>query len=264
MVPAVAFCPEGSLSPGVRPLLASGSDDYTIKLWDAQTLECVKTLHGHRGWVPAIAFSPDGQTLVSGSSDKTLILWNIRSGECLQTWEGHSRRVKSVAFHPQGDRVASGSDDHTVKIWDFNTGRCLQTLEDHDDWVLSVVFSPDGKFLASGSGDRTIKFWDLQTGNCLRTLEGHSHRVRSVAFSSATGVEGSSLSGPPNPSTLDDLEPPAPPRIGGAVVSQRQRGLHGKALESLNRRLPTDARGPRPDCLDGHLQSLGRLSSQLQ
>lgn len=214
VVTAVAFCPEGSSSPELRQLFASGSDDYTIKLWDAQTLECMKTLHGHRGWVPAIAFSLDGQTLVSGSSDKTVKLWDIRSGECLQTWEGHSHRVKSVAFHPQGDRVASGSDDHTVKLWDVDTGHCLQTLEGHSDWVLSVAFSPDGRFLASGSGDRTIKIWDLQTGKCLQTLEGHSQRVRSVAFGCVTGVEGSELSGPLNPPTLGDSEPPSLPRIG--------------------------------------------------
>lgn len=176
---------------GQGGILATGSDDHTIKLWNAQTLDCLKTLYGHDGWVSAIAFSPvrgaspeeNGQALVSGSSDKTVKLWNLRSGECLQTLEGHTQRVKSVAFHPQGAIIASGSDDHTVKLWDVATGSCVQTLAGHTDWVLSVAFSPDGTLVASGSGDRTIKLWDLQTGTCVRTLEGHGDRVRSIAFS---------------------------------------------------------------------------------
>lgn len=204
VITAIAYGPgvSGSLNPAMRGdsetsapartggmegrsgiILATGSDDHTIKLWQAQTLDCVKTLYGHDGWVSAIAFSPDGQTLTSGSSDKTVKLWNGRSGECLQTLEGHTQRVKSVAFHPQGELIASGSDDHTVKLWDVATGNCVQTLAGHSDWVLSVAFSPDGKLVASGSGDRTIKLWDLQTGACVRTLAGHSDRVRSIAFS---------------------------------------------------------------------------------
>ncbi|WP_017302018.1 adenylate/guanylate cyclase domain-containing protein [Nodosilinea nodulosa] len=186
VVTAIAFRgggPGGRGASGAERILATGSDDHTIKLWNAQTLDCVKTLYGHDGWVSAIAFSPDGQTLVSGSSDKTVKLWNVRSGECLQTLEGHTQRVKSVAFHPQGAIIASGSDDHTVKLWDVATGNCVQTLAGHTDWVLSVAFSPDGQLVASGSGDRTIKLWDLQTGNCVRTLEGHGDRVRSIAFS---------------------------------------------------------------------------------
>ena len=185
VITAIAYSPSplNQGGAGGQNILATGSDDHTIKLWNAETLDCVKTLYGHDGWVSAIAFSPDGQTLASGSSDKTVKLWNGRSGECLQTLEGHGQRVKSVAFHPQGAIIASGSDDHTVKLWDGATGNCLQTLAGHTDWVLSVAFSPDGTLVASGSGDRTIKLWDVQTGNCVRTLEGHGDRVRSIAFS---------------------------------------------------------------------------------
>lgn len=188
VVTAVAFSPafsSPSRSGSTGNLLASGSDDHTIKLWNAHSLECLKTLHGHTGWVQAIAFHPTGQQLVSGSSDHTVKLWDVRSGECLHTLEGHRQQVKAVAFDPSGKVIASGSDDHTVKLWDAATGRCLKTLEGHSDRVLSVSYSPDGRLLASGSCDRTIELWDVQTGKCLRTLEGHSDRVRSVAFSSS-------------------------------------------------------------------------------
>ena len=186
VVTSVAFSPTGSspLSPRVTgEILASGSDDHTLQIWNPHTGERIKTLWGHTGWVTGIAFSPDGQRLVSGSSDHTVKLWQVNSGECLHTLEGHHQRVKAVAFAPQGNTLASGSDDHRVKIWDASTGNCLHTLQAHGDWVLSVAYSPDGKYLVSGSSDLTLKVWDLKTGNCLRTLEGHTQPVRSVAFS---------------------------------------------------------------------------------
>lgn len=164
-------------------LLASCSDDRTIRLWNLKHGECLITLWGHEGWVQSIAVSPDGNTLASASHDHTIKLWDWRSGECLQTLEGHISRVKAVAFSPHGDYLCSGSDDKTLKLWEVQTGVCLRTLVGHQDWVLSTAFSPDGEMIASASGDRTLKLWDVQTGECLQTLTGHTHRVRSVVFS---------------------------------------------------------------------------------
>ncbi len=186
VVTAVAFNPAASvplMKQTSSSLLASASDDHTIKLWHASTLDYVKTLAGHTGWVQAIAFSPTGQTLASASSDKTVKLWEVRSGECLHTWSEHTHRVTSVAFHPQGLAIASGSDDHTVKLWAVSTGTCVRTLHGHTDRVRTVAYSPDGTRLASGSGDRSIKLWDLQSGQCLHTLAQHTQGVRSLAFS---------------------------------------------------------------------------------
>ena len=166
-----------------RQLIASCSDDRTIKIWDNQRGEALQTLWGHEGAVPALAVSPEGDRLASGSHDHTVKLWDWRSGECLQTLAGHIHRVKAVAFSPQGELLASGSDDHTIKLWEVATGVCLHTLVGHQDWVLAVVFSPDGAQLVSASGDRTIKLWDGHSGKCLQTLTGHEQRVRSVVFS---------------------------------------------------------------------------------
>jgi len=166
-----------------RPSYASGSSDNTIKLWNANTGECLATLEGHGDDVMSVAFSPDGTTLSSGSKDKTIKLWNATTGECLRTLDGHTNSVYSVAFSPDGTTLASGSFDKTIKLWNANTGECLRTLDGQAEHVLSVAFSPDGTTLASGSSDDTIKLWNATTGECLRTLEGHGDYVRSVAFS---------------------------------------------------------------------------------
>ncbi|KAK4071522.1 hypothetical protein Purlil1_13413 [Purpureocillium lilacinum] len=175
-VKSVAFSPDSTL-------VASGSDDTTIRLWRVATGECVQTLEGHDRWVNSVAFSPDSTLVASGSDDTTIRLWRVATGECVQTLEGHDRSVKSVAFSPDSTLVASGSNDTTIRLWRVATGECVQTLEGHDHSVKSVAFSPDSTLVASGSIDKTIRLWRVATGECVQTLEGHDRWVNSVAFS---------------------------------------------------------------------------------
>jgi parallel beta-helix repeat protein len=173
-VHSVAFSPDGKI-------LASGSWDWTIKLWDVATGKEIRTLSGHTGSVHSVAFSPDGKILASGSDE--IKLWDVTTGTLLRTLQGHTAFVESVAFSPDGKILASGSWDNTIKLWDVATGTLLRTLQGHTYYVYSVAFSPDGKILASGSDDHTIKLWDVATGRELRTLRGHTGGVDSVAFS---------------------------------------------------------------------------------
>ncbi|MEM7555915.1 MAG: NB-ARC domain-containing protein [Cyanobacteria bacterium P01_A01_bin.84] len=163
-------------------LLVSGSDDNTIKLWNHQG-ECLQTLQGHKDWVYAVAFSPEGEILASGSRDRTIKLWNWRTGECLHTLLGHKNRVKSVTFNHDGTILGSASDDQTIKIWDINNRICLRTLIGHKDRIDCVIFSPNRNIIASAGCDKNIKIWDVDRGECLQTLSAHTRRIRMVAFS---------------------------------------------------------------------------------
>lgn len=179
LISTIAFAP-----PHIRNcLLASGSDDNTIKLWNHQG-ECCQTLRGHTAWVYGVAFSPHGEILASGSRDNTVKIWNCSTGACLHTFIGHSNRVKSVSFNKSGDVLVSASDDQTIKIWDINNGTCLQTLTGHEDSVCCVVFSPNANIIASGSCDKIIKLWDVNNCECTQTIPAHSKRIRALAFSS--------------------------------------------------------------------------------
>ena len=97
-VSSVAFSPDGGR-------VLSGSEDATIKLWNAVTGALLRTFHGHSDRVFSVAFSPDGNRVLSGSHDKTVRLWDAATGALLRTFERQSGWVTSVAFSPDGARV---------------------------------------------------------------------------------------------------------------------------------------------------------------
>ncbi|KAM0371523.1 hypothetical protein ACHAPY_010246 [Fusarium culmorum] len=163
--------------------VASGSDDETIRIWNAETGECERELKGHSSWVNSVVFSHDSKKVASGSSDETIRIWNAETGKCERELKGHSSYVNSVVFSHDSKKVASGSDDETIRIWNAETGECERKLKGHSSRVNSVVFSHDSKKVASGSDDETIRIWNAETGKCERELKGHSSYVNSVVFS---------------------------------------------------------------------------------
>ncbi len=184
-VRSIAFNPTGQV-------LASGSDDQTVKLWDVTSGKLLRTLEGHEMYVYSVAFDPTGQVLASASPDNTVKLWDVTSGKLLRTLQARKSTtfstIYSVAFDPAGQVLASASGDKTVKLWDVTSGKLLRTLEGHEMYVYSVAFDPTGQVLASGSHDQTVKLWDVTSGKLLRTLEGHGDSIMSVAFDPAGQV----------------------------------------------------------------------------
>ncbi|KAG5727729.1 hypothetical protein E4T56_gene20735 [Termitomyces sp. T112] len=109
-VKSVAFSPDGKS-------IVSGSDDQSVRVWDASSGAQLQELNGHTSWVTSVTFSPDGKSIVSGSYDQSVRVWDASSGAQLQELNGHTGSVTSVAFSPDGKSIVSGSDDRQdVKI----------------------------------------------------------------------------------------------------------------------------------------------------
>lgn len=156
-------------------ILASGSYDATIKIWDIESGRELRSLVGHELGVRCLQF--DDTLLVSGSLDGTLKMWDLRTGRLLRTLTGHGGGV--IALHLQGKTIASGSQDKTISVWNF-ADRSRSVLRGHTDWVNAVRLDLASRTLLSASDDCTVRLWDLDSKRCIRTYEGHVGQVQQV------------------------------------------------------------------------------------
>jgi WD40 repeat protein len=137
----------------------------------------------HQDFVQAVAFSPDGNTVLTGSRDNTAQLWDARSGKPFSAPLQHRSPVQAIAFSPDGSTVLTGSRDNTARLWDARSGKPLAVPLHHRDSVVAVAFSPDGRTVLTGSEDNTARLWDARSGKPLAAPLQHRDSVVAVAFS---------------------------------------------------------------------------------
>jgi WD40 repeat protein len=170
-----------AVSPDGR-YVATGAQDKTAKVWDAQTGELVQTLVGHSEILFGIAFSPDGTKLLTGSLDDTARLWDLASGKEIRRLTGHTAAVYAVGFTPDGRYAITSSADKSARIWDLTSPLEADTLAGQSSFVYAVDFSPDGSRIFTGSADGTGLLWDATSHQIVSRLYTDS-RVDTAAFS---------------------------------------------------------------------------------
>jgi WD40 repeat protein len=175
-VHAVAFSPDGRL-------IATGSEDKTIRLWGAVTGERKERI-AHTDPVYCLAFSPDGKTLASGGTDRAITLWDVASGEKKKTLANVSNQaVAWLRFAPDGQTLATfGVGKYEAAVWDLAAGKQVVSLQGHTNSVNGLEYSPDGKTIATVSSDSTVRLWDAATGKEKANCRAHDGPVHCVAF----------------------------------------------------------------------------------
>jgi WD40 repeat protein len=156
----------------------TGHIDGTARLWGAGAREPRCEFPGHPGPVSAVAFSPDGKTVLTGSRgspekggeerEGEVRLWDTATGRCL--WQqrlGRQGGVPHVAFSPDGTILLAASADWTVWLWGAATKQPLGRPLEHGGSITAVSFSPDGQALVTGSLDGHARLWDVATGRPL-------------------------------------------------------------------------------------------------
>jgi RNA polymerase sigma factor (sigma-70 family) len=183
---ATAVSPDGKV-------IATGSQDCTVRLWDAVTGKEFRRLEGHTDWVGGLSFSPDGKYLASGGNDGRIFVREAATGKVVRQLQG-----RCVAFSPDGRLLATATmaQNPAIQIWDFATGRELRRLLGHRATIFRLVFSPDGKTLASGGigflpglsfegepFEKTpLRLWDVASGRRRFEFGDANDSVRALAF----------------------------------------------------------------------------------
>jgi photosystem II stability/assembly factor-like uncharacterized protein len=216
-VNSVAFSP-------VSDWVASGSDDTTVRLWNASEGTEVLILEGHTGPVTEVAFSADGELVGSSSVDGTARLRRVSDGQLVRSLEGHSAGLLAIAFSPDGITVATAGEDGVVYVWVAGTGSLVHKFSGHRGPVTSLSFSED--LLASAGRDGSVRLWDIKYGTELAILTDHVDSVLSVSFSPdgkllasgsldgtvrIWGIGESPATSPPPTPTSEAVD--APPRV---------------------------------------------------
>lgn len=200
----------------LKTLVASGSRDEQLRIWDMDTAKCLHSIHAHKSpiWAVAIAVRPNGDVIVvSTSGDGSMRSWNGKTGKKMSNFKGHTDKILSVyIMNPLSDNplVLSGGADKKIRVWELLTGAHIRMLEGHDDEINSVVagsFSGISSLIpisninedenhaavagldankstviVSASKDLTVRVWDFKSGHLLFELLGHSACVYEVAL----------------------------------------------------------------------------------
>lgn len=180
------------------PLVVSGSDDGTAKLWDMRQRGAIQTFPD-KYQITAVSFSDASDKIYTGGIDNDVKVWDLRKGEVSMTLQGHQDMITGMSLSPDGSYLLTNGMDCKLCIWDMRPyapqNRCVKILEGHqhnfEKTLLKCGWSPDGSKVTAGSSDRMVYIWDTTSRRILYKLPGHTGSVNESVFHPTEPVIGS-------------------------------------------------------------------------
>jgi serine/threonine protein kinase len=173
---SVAFAPGGQT-------LATGSDDTTLRLWDATTGREKVELPERGSAVLGVVFAHSGKFLLGGGGDGVLRVWDLATRTEQKELLFPNGNLRRIAISPDDRTVAAASGNQGIELWDLDSGTVRRKLAGHHGSILAIAFSPDGKTLATGDTSGHIRFWNPASAEEEADFEADPLGVRALAFS---------------------------------------------------------------------------------
>ena len=174
-ITALAYSPTGGM-------MASGSLDRTLILWDTTTGAQKNTLTGHRGKIWTCAFAPDGKTLASACTRGEVKLWDVETANENQTFK-IGGDIQSLAFTPDGKSLIVGNQSGLLVQQDLVTGETNTLTTTNSGTVRGLAVSSDGRLLAVARYSQTAELWDLTDRTMVAVVQAHPKHIRRILFS---------------------------------------------------------------------------------
>ena len=151
---------------GGPELLASASNDKTVRLWTLSDMQKLHTLRHTRevygvSFQGAIGSHRDGMTVITASHDQKTRVWNVTTGICIQALHLHLHPVTTVDVQPNGELMASGCQGRCVILADTRSGLKMRTMRGHKGTITATRFVPRSDCIASASLDGTVRVWEV-------------------------------------------------------------------------------------------------------
>ncbi|MBW2557835.1 MAG: hypothetical protein JRD69_03205, partial [Deltaproteobacteria bacterium] len=168
--------------------LVTGSEDKTVKLWDAGSGSEIRTFTWHfdnneYNYIESVGISNNGRYIIAGDRKGTVKIWNSISGKEIRSYKKHSSGVQFVRFSADGEHVISIGISR-LKVWNAFTGKDIKSIDD----IVGFKLSPANNYVLSGSeygpAKNTYTVYDIATLSKIRTFKARfKEPPNSFAFS---------------------------------------------------------------------------------